>query len=174
MIRRLRRRFIRIATLSVTAVMLLLVRVTVGKLADKRGEGIFVYSCNAAMLAAFLLLALTPGKLTFCAAAVLAGYAFGGIEPALHFGERGGARVLKITIPENLDYEELFDDLFEKYTRSHELVRVRTTNMGTLFELTYLVSLKSKNVTKEFIDAIRCRNGNLNIICGRENDRDLM
>ena len=69
--------------LFITAVMLLLVRVTVGKLADKRGEGIFVYSCNAAMLAAFLLLALTPGKLTFCAAAVLAGYAFGGIEPAL-------------------------------------------------------------------------------------------
>ena len=68
---------------AITAVMLLLVRVTVGKLADKRGEGIFVYSCNAAMLAAFLLLALTPGKLTFCAAAVLAGYAFGGIEPAL-------------------------------------------------------------------------------------------
>lgn len=63
--------------------MLLLVRVTVGKLADKRGEGIFVYSCNTAMLAAFLLLALVPGKLTFCAAAVLAGYAFGGIEPAL-------------------------------------------------------------------------------------------
>ena len=53
-------------------------------------------------------------------------------------------------------------------------MRVRTTNMGTLFELTYLVSLKSKNVTKEFIDAIRCRNGNLNIICGRENDRELM
>ena len=68
---------------AITAVMLLLVRVTIGKLADKRGEGIFVYSCNAAMLAAFLLLALTPGKLTFCAAAVLAGYAFGGIEPAL-------------------------------------------------------------------------------------------
>ena len=63
--------------------MLLLVRVTVGKLADKRGEGIFVYSCNTAMLAAFLLLALAPGKLTFCVAAVLAGYAFGGIEPAL-------------------------------------------------------------------------------------------
>lgn len=68
---------------AITAVMLLLVRVTIGKLADKRGEGIFVYSCNAAMLAAFLLLALAPGKLTFCAAAVLAGYAFGGIEPAL-------------------------------------------------------------------------------------------
>ncbi len=93
---------------------------------------------------------------------------------ALHFGEHGSARQLKITIPENLDYEGLFDDLFEKYTRSHELVRVRTTNMGTLYELTYTISLKNKGISKEFIDEIRCRNGNLNIICGRETDKDMM
>ena len=93
---------------------------------------------------------------------------------SLHFGEHGSARQLKITIPENLDYEGLFDDLFEKYTRSHELVRVRTTNMGTLYELTYSVSLKNKNISKEFIDEIRCRNGTLNIICGRETERDMM
>lgn len=67
----------------ITAVMLFLVRVTIGKLADKKGEGIFVYSCNAAMLAAFLLLAFAPGNFSFYLAAVLAGYAFGGIEPAL-------------------------------------------------------------------------------------------
>lgn len=91
-----------------------------------------------------------------------------------HFGENGGTRQLKITIPENLDYEELFDDIFEKYTTSHELVRVRTTNMGTLFELTYLISLKGAGMSKEFIDALRCRNGNLSIICGRETDRDMM
>ena len=91
-----------------------------------------------------------------------------------HFGENGGTRQLKITIPENLDYEELFDDLFEKYTTSHELVRVRTTNMGTLFELTYLISLKGAGMSKEFIDALRCRNGNLSIICGRETDRDMI
>ena len=68
---------------AITAVMLFLVRITIGKLADKKGEGIFVYSCNAAMLAAFLLLALVPGAVSFYIAAVLAGYAFGGIEPAL-------------------------------------------------------------------------------------------
>lgn len=93
----------------------------------------------------------------------------------LRFGEAGSAhRQLKITIPENLDYEGLFDDLFEKYTRSHELVQVRTTNMGTLYELTYSIDLKGAGVSKVFIDEIRCRNGNLNIICGRESDRDMM
>lgn len=93
---------------------------------------------------------------------------------AVHFGESGGARQLKITIPENLEYEGLFDDLFEKYTMSHELVRVRTTNMGTLYELTYNINLKDRNISKKFVDELRCRNGNLNLICGRENDRDMM
>ncbi len=67
----------------ITAVMLILVRFSLGSLADKMGEGIFVYSCNIAMLIAFLLLGLAPGKATFYIAAILAGYAFGGIEPAL-------------------------------------------------------------------------------------------
>ncbi len=67
----------------ITAIMLVLVRLTIGKLADQKGEGIFVYTCNAAMLVAFLLLALVPNTVTFYISAVLAGYAFGGIEPAL-------------------------------------------------------------------------------------------
>ena len=83
-------------------------------------------------------------------------------------------RQLKITIPENLDYEGLFDDLFETYTFRHELTRVRTTNMGTLYELSYDIELRDPQKTKDFIDAIRCRNGNLNIICGREADRDML
>ena len=80
--------------------------------------------------------------------------------------------VKKITIPENLDYSELFDDLMEKYTTSSELMRVRTANMGTLYELQYEVSLKDEKASKAFIDDIRCRNGNLNIALGRiaEND----
>lgn len=90
------------------------------------------------------------------------------------FGKQGGARQLKITIPENLDFEGLFDDLFETYTSSHELVRVRTTNMGTLFELTYSVKLKDTKISKQFIDDLRCRNGNLNIILGREVEKDMM
>ena len=92
-----------------------------------------------------------------------------------HFGERGQrARQLKITIPENLDYDGLFDDLLQQYTDYHELTRVRTTNMGTLYELTYSIRLKEATVNKAFIDAIRCRNGNLNIICGKEAERDIM
>lgn len=74
---------------------------------------------------------------------------------------------LKITIPENLDYEGIFDDLFEKYTNHAELLRVRTTNMGSLYELHYHIELKGKTVPKEFLDQLRCRNGNLNIVCGR-------
>ncbi len=92
---------------------------------------------------------------------------------AVKFGERSAnSRILKITIPETLDYDGLFDDLFEKYTNSHELVRVKTTNMGTLYELSYIVTLKSTDNTKTFMDDIRCRNGNLNIILGRESDKD--
>lgn len=93
----------------------------------------------------------------------------------LHFGDHSESyRLLKITIPENLDYDGLFDDIFKKYTISHSLVRVKTTNMGTLYELSYAIHLKSKGISKEFIDEIRCRNGNLNIICGREADKDMM
>ena len=94
---------------------------------------------------------------------------------ASRYGEQGGTqRLLKITLPENVDYDSLFDDLFEKYTRRHELVKVRTSNMGTLYELSYQIELKDLEHSKEFIDAIRCRNGNLNISCGREEDRELM
>ena len=79
------------------------------------------------------------------------------------FGEEGGvSRVLKITIPENLEYDALFDDLFREYTAHHELVKVRTTNMGTLYELTYAVELKEPARSKEFIS------------CGRDEDRELM
>lgn len=68
---------------AIMAVMLLLVRVVLGKYADKKGEAMFVYTCNSSMLAAFLLLALAPNTVTFIIAAVLAGYGFGGLEPAL-------------------------------------------------------------------------------------------
>jgi len=93
----------------------------------------------------------------------------------LRFGENSRSyRHLKITIPENLDYDGLFDDIFEKYTTRHELAKVKTTNMGTLYELTYNIYIKNGDVSKDFIDALRCRNGNLNIICGRESDKDML
>ncbi|MDO4567279.1 MAG: DUF4956 domain-containing protein [Oscillospiraceae bacterium] len=84
------------------------------------------------------------------------------------FGEaRGGEKELKVTIPENLDYTEIFDDLFRKYTNKWELLKVKTTNMGSLYELHYRVSISSLKNEKKLIDQIRCRNGNLNIVCGR-------
>ncbi len=83
-----------------------------------------------------------------------------------------GIRELRITIPENLDYDELFDDLFAKYTDSAELIRVKTSNMGTLFDLSYEIQLKNGISTKAFLDEIRCRNGNLNVSCSREREKD--
>ena len=101
-----------------------------------------------------------------CGAERAGGFRFGQNSPA--------ERQLKITIPENLDYDGLFDDLLNEYTLEHELIRVRTTNMGTLYELTYNIRLRGKDISKDFIDALRCRNGNLTVSCGREADRDMM
>jgi len=87
---------------------------------------------------------------------------------AVSFGKKPlEEKELKITIPENLDYTGLFDDLFAEYTRAAELVSVRTTNMGSLYNLHYHITLKSADIEKELLDAIRCRNGNLDIICGK-------
>ena len=92
---------------------------------------------------------------------------------AVKFGRgQEAARVLKITIPEDLDYDGLFDDLFERYTGSHSLEKVKTTNMGTLYELRYRITLKKEPVPKAFLDELRCRNGNLNIVCCREETRE--
>ena len=94
--------------------------------------------------------------------------AFSLILSAVRFGGgNANERSLKITIPESLDYDGLFNDLFEKYTASAELERVKTINMGTMYELDYKIILKGGSVPKEFLDALRCRNGNLNIVCGR-------
>lgn len=74
---------------------------------------------------------------------------------------------LKIALPEDRDYSGIFDDLFEKYTKGAELIQVKTVNMGSLYELRYHVILPSPVVEKEFMDALRCRNGNLSISCGQ-------
>ena len=88
----------------------------------------------------------------------------------------GGAneRELKITIPENLDYDGLFDDLLEKYTRRAELERVKTASMGTLYELSYKVVLRDPKRSKDFLDELRTRNGNLNIVCGKPVTREAL
>lgn len=79
---------------------------------------------------------------------------------------QGTERQLRITIPEDLNYDGLFDDLFSQYMKRCYLERVKTTNMGTLYELCYRVTLKQNNQEKELIDALRCRNGNLGISLG--------
>lgn len=85
---------------------------------------------------------------------------------ATGFGNsKRGERVLRITIPESLNYTEVFDELFADYTAKSELVKVKTTNMGSLFKLEYRIILKDVSKEKELIDEIRCRNGNLEISC---------
>ncbi|MCD7947069.1 MAG: DUF4956 domain-containing protein [Oscillospiraceae bacterium] len=80
----------------------------------------------------------------------------------------GEERELRITIPEDLDYTDVFDDLFAQYTSKNKLLSVKTTDMGSLYKLQYHVCLRSAQREKEFIDQLRCRNGNLEIVCGRE------
>lgn len=72
-------------------------------------------------------------------------------------------KTIHITIPEDLDYTDVFDEIFDQFTDKNELVNVKTTNMGSLFKLTYNITFKEENIEKAFIDAIRCRNGNLEI-----------
>ena len=81
--------------------------------------------------------------------------------------QNAGTKELSVVIPENLDYCEIFDDLFTRYTDSHELVRTRTTNMGSMYKLKYEVSMKKDASEKKFMDEIRTRNGNLEVMLGR-------
>lgn len=73
---------------------------------------------------------------------------------------------LRVTIPENLNYETVFSDIFEQYLDKWKLMRVKTTNMGTMFELTYMINMKNNVSEKEFIDDIRVKNANLNVTIG--------
>ena len=82
----------------------------------------------------------------------------------------GGEHTLVIVIPEDLSYSKLFDDLFERYTSSHKLREVKTTNMGSLFKLHYDIVLRSGVDEKAFIDELRCRNGNLEIMIAQKED----
>ena len=81
--------------------------------------------------------------------------------------ENNKEKILKITIPENLDYTEVFNDEFNNYLDKYEISQVKTTNMGSLFELTYLVNVKKNINEKEFIDKLRIKNGNLKIVLSK-------
>lgn len=77
-----------------------------------------------------------------------------------------GVKELTVTIPESLDYTGAFDDIFDEYTESCDLSQVRTTNMGSLYKLKYMIRMKDESREKQMLDELRCRNGNLDIICG--------
>ena len=89
----------------------------------------------------------------------------------LDFGTERNARIYKtlhITIPEDLDYDQVFEQIFKQYAVHWELVRVKTTNMCSLFRLTYNLTMKEPALEKEMIDKLRCRNGNLEISVSRQ------
>jgi hypothetical protein len=93
---------------------------------------------------------------------LLSRFDFGGVRGS--FTEK----VLRITIPEDLNYNEIFDDIFAQYTTQCDVLSVKTTNMGSLFRLQYQITLRDDSKEKEFIDALRCRNGNLEISIARQ------
>ncbi|MDR0813023.1 MAG: DUF4956 domain-containing protein [Oscillospiraceae bacterium] len=104
------------------------------------------------------------GYLLFGAAAAVILCAAMAVLEAAKFGrEKDTRRLLKITVPENLDYQTAFDDVLQKHTASYTRRRVKTADLGSLFELQYSLTTKPGIDEKAFIDDLRCRNGNLNI-----------
>ncbi len=77
-------------------------------------------------------------------------------------------RTMQITIPEALNYTDVFDSILKEYTKEYELIQLKTSNMGSLFRLTYNITLKNPDTEKDMIDKLRCRNGNLEISVFRQ------
>lgn len=86
------------------------------------------------------------------------------VKKGSFFKTKNVQKVLKITIPEDLNYQGAFDDILDKYTKKHTLTKIKTTDLGSLFELCYNVSMEQNQNEQEFLNELRCRNGNLNII----------
>ena len=92
-----------------------------------------------------------------------------------NFGEdKNRYKTLDIVVPESLDYDCVFEEILNKYTNKHELIRIKTTNLGSLYELKYDITLKDGVKEKEFIDCIRVRNGNLKVCIHRAKDEDVL
>ena len=126
---------------------------------------------------AAIFLTMTAGLA--CAAgyvviAVLFTLLVGVVMVLLSFIPMGEQRTLDltITVPETLHFHNAFADVFEKHTSSCRLVRTKTTNMGSLFRLTYNLTMKEPAMEKEMIDQLRCRNGNLEISISRQETSD--
>ena len=124
----------------------------------------FIFLAMAVGLVCGMGYVLHAAIVTVVLGAVLAFYQISGL------GSRRGSsdRTLTITIPEDLDYAGLFTDIFASFTTYHELVSVKTTNMGSLYKLTYEVGIADQADEKSMIDEIRCRNGNLEVALTRQ------
>lgn len=83
-------------------------------------------------------------------------------------------RTLRITIPEDLDYDEVFDEIFKDYLSAYDLTQVKTTNMGSMFRLTYNITLARNASLNEMINKLRCRNGNLEITVSKQDNTGMM
>ena len=93
----------------------------------------------------------------------------------INFGEdKNKYKVLDIVVPETLDYDNIFDEVFNKYANKCELLRIKTTNLGSLYELRYNVTLKEGCKEKEFIDSIRVRNGNLKVSMHKQEEGEIL
>lgn len=93
----------------------------------------------------------------------------------VHFGDTASAkRDLRIMLSENASFDSLFDDIFKKYTKSCELVRVRSTNTATLYDLRYRVTLRDISQLKEFIDALQEKSGSITVTCGLDGTNELL
>lgn len=129
----------------------------------------------AIFIAMTMGLALGMGYVGIAVIFFLLASAFSLLLTAVNFGAVSKAeKHLKITIPENFDYDGLFDEVLAQYTTGFQLERIRTTNMGTLIELTYHVVMKEARIPKAFIDDLRTRNGNLNIVIGDFSDKEML
>ena len=82
------------------------------------------------------------------------------------FGTKRSAKLLRVLIPENLDYTDCFKDIFDEYLASVSVIQAKTTNMGTMYDLKYEIVLRDNLKEKELLDKIRTRNGNLTVSCG--------
>lgn len=128
----------------------------------------------ATFLAVVIGLALGRGYITFAAVITVVVSLLMFVYSIIPIGSKDNDRKLKVVIPENLNYLDAFDEIFAKYTKSHELEKVKTTNMGAMYELSYVVSLKNDINEKAFLDDLRVRNGNLNIILSKNSDEDVL
>lgn len=131
---------------------------------------------SSIFLAMSVGLAVGTGYLGIAGLLVLMAVAASLALNGLHFGEQGrDRRHLKITVPENIDFQGVFEEVLENFTKEYHLTRIRTTNMGSLFELDYQIVLRDVSKVKDMMDALRCRNGNLSIVCnyGQESVEEL-